>query len=155
MKIEHQLTALLYNILLLFSLWQITYSEYITVLQVWWDTVTKEGPLCGLVSSALNHRSLPPEFESWRGHIWRVFPIWLRFITFRGRSAHLAYHVHKGSCKTSIICHKREYIIPVLFQLHWLRVCYISYQATSCLIILNLKQVKKYFFKVLKSHYLN
>jgi len=56
-----------------------------------------------LVGSALDHRSLPPEFESRGRHIWRVFHLWLRFITFGGRSAHLAYHVHKSSRKTSII----------------------------------------------------
>ena len=53
--------------------------------------------------SVLDHRSLPPVFESWRGHIWRLFHLWLRFITFGGRSAHLAYHVHKNGCKTPII----------------------------------------------------
>ena len=52
--------------------------------------------------SVLNYRSLPPEFESRRGHIWRLFHLWLRFITFGGCSAHLAYHVHKSGRKTSI-----------------------------------------------------
>jgi len=61
------------------------------------------GHLRRLVGRVLDHRSLPPEFESLRGHIWRVFHVWLRFITFRGRSAHLVYHVHKSVCKTSII----------------------------------------------------
>ena len=56
-----------------------------------------------LVGSALDHRSLPPEFESRRGHIWRVFHLWLRFITFGGHSAHLAYHVHKSGRKTLVI----------------------------------------------------
>ena len=53
--------------------------------------------------SVLDHRSLPPGFESRRGHIWRLFHLRLRFITFGGRSAHLAYHVHKSGRKTSII----------------------------------------------------
>ena len=53
--------------------------------------------------SVLDHRLLPPVFESWRGHIWRLFHLWLRFITFGGRSAHLAYHAHKSGHKTSII----------------------------------------------------
>jgi len=35
--------------------------------------------------------------------IWRVFHLWLRFITFAGGSAHLAYCVHKSGCKTSMI----------------------------------------------------
>jgi len=52
--------------------------------------------------SVLDHRSLPPVFESRRGHIWRLFRLWLRLITFGGRSAHLAYHVHKSGRKTSI-----------------------------------------------------
>jgi len=30
------------------------------------------------------HRSLSPEFESRREHIWRLFHLWLRFITFGG-----------------------------------------------------------------------
>ena len=30
------------------------------------------GHLRGYVGSALDHRSLPPEFESWYGHIWKV-----------------------------------------------------------------------------------
>ena len=59
--------------------------------------------LLGLTGGALDHRSLPPEFESRRGHIWRVFHPWLSFIILGGRSAHLAYHVNKSVRKTSII----------------------------------------------------
>ena len=51
----------------------------------------------------MEHRSLPPEFESRRGHIWKLFHLRLRFITFGGRSAHLAYHMHKSGRKTSTI----------------------------------------------------
>ena len=36
-------------------------------------------------------------------HTWRMFRLSLRLITFGGRSAHLAYLVHKSGCKTSII----------------------------------------------------
>ena len=37
-------------------------------------------------------------------HIWRVFHLRLRLITFGGRSAQLAYHVHKsGRCKNQSI----------------------------------------------------
>ena len=50
-------------------------------------------PWCS--GSVLDHRSLLPVFESRRGYIWRLFHLWLRFITFGGRSAHLVYHVHK------------------------------------------------------------
>ena len=53
--------------------------------------------------SVLDHSSLPPVFESRRGHIWRLFRLSLRLITFGGRSAHLAYLVHKSGSKTSII----------------------------------------------------
>ena len=53
--------------------------------------------------SVLDHRSLPRVFEPRRGHIWRLFRLSLRLITFGGRSAHLAYHVHKSGHKTSII----------------------------------------------------
>ena len=53
--------------------------------------------------SVLDHISLAPVFESRRGHIWRSFHLWLRYITFGGRSAHLAYHVHKSGCRTPII----------------------------------------------------
>ena len=56
--------------------------------------------------SVLDHGSLPP--ESRRGHIWRLFHLWLRSIIFRGRSAHLAYLVHKSGRKTSTI------IIPII-----------------------------------------
>jgi len=60
------------------------------------------GRLRGLVGSELDHRSVPPEFKSWRRNIWRS-PLWLIFITFGGRLAHLSYHVHKSGRKTSII----------------------------------------------------
>ena len=62
--------------------------------------------------SVLDHRSLPPVFASRRGHIWRLFHLWLRLITFVGRAAHLAYHVHKSGRKTSIIIiiHRKYYI---------------------------------------------
>ena len=54
--------------------------------------------------SVLDHRSLPPMFESWHGHIWRLFHLKLHYITIGGRSAHLAYQVHKSGCKTSPRC---------------------------------------------------
>ena len=37
--------------------------------------------------SVLDHTSLPPVFESRRGHIWRLFRLSLRLITFGSRSA--------------------------------------------------------------------
>ena len=64
-----------------------------------------------LTGSELDHRSLPLEFKSRHGHIWRVFHLWPRFITFGGGSAHLAYYVHKSGRKTPIF-------ISNLFHLH-------------------------------------
>jgi len=62
------------------------------------------GCLCGLTGGMVNYaRPLPPKLKSRHGHIWRVFHLWLRFITFGGRLAHLAYHVHKRCSKTSFI----------------------------------------------------
>jgi len=55
------------------------------------------------ILSSLDHGSLPPEFESRRGHVWTLFRHLLIFITFGGRSAHLAYLVHKRGRKTWII----------------------------------------------------
>jgi len=71
---------------------------------IWKKIVTKrffptKGNIRGPTGSALDHISQPPEFESRREHIWRVFHLWLRFITFGGRSAHLAYRVHKVAVK--------------------------------------------------------
>ena len=60
------------------------------------------GRLRGLVGSVLDHRSLPSEFESRRGRIWRLFHLRSRFIAFGGRSAHLSYHVPNSCRKTSI-----------------------------------------------------
>ena len=54
-------------------------------------------------SSVLDHRSLLPVVEYWCGHIWKLSHLWLHFITLRGNSAHLAYHVHKSGRKTSFI----------------------------------------------------
>ena len=59
-------------------------------------------------SSVLDHRSLRRLFESWRGHIWRLFHLWPHFITFGGH-AHLAYHVHKSGRKTSINHHHHHH----------------------------------------------
>ena len=65
------------------------------------------GRLGSLAGSALGHTSLPLEFESRHGHIWRMRHLWRCFITSGGRSAHLAYHVNKRGRKTSItIIHK-------------------------------------------------
>ena len=53
--------------------------------------------------SVLGHRLLPPIFESRCEHTWRLFHLYLRFITFGGGSAHVACYVHKTGCKISII----------------------------------------------------
>jgi len=49
------------------------------------------GWLRGLVGSALDHISLPPEFESRRGHIWRVFHLWLLSFTERLKIREILY----------------------------------------------------------------
>jgi len=49
------------------------------ILVTWW---IRAPPWSG--SSVLDHRSLPPVFESQRGYIWRLFHLWLRLITLRG-----------------------------------------------------------------------
>ena len=67
-------------------------KQYITLIAKFWYN-----------GSVLDHTSLPPVFESRHGHIWRMFHLWLRFTTFGGRSAHLAYHVHRSGRKTPII----------------------------------------------------
>ena len=48
----------------------------------------QQGRPRGRVGSAFDHRSIPPEFESRRVHIGRVFHLRLHFITFGGSSAH-------------------------------------------------------------------
>ena len=68
----------------------------------------------GLTGSALDHGTLPPEFESRRGHIWRVFHLLLRFIT---------YHVHKSGRKTSLVNH-HIHIQTTLDDVKY--VCYIN-----------------------------
>jgi len=60
------------------------------------------GLLRGLTGRALEHRSLPHKFKSWHCHIWKVFHLWLRFLTFGSHLDHLAYLVHKSDHKTSI-----------------------------------------------------
>jgi len=63
--------------------------HFVCIIQVWSS------------GSMFDHRSLPPVFESQCGHIWRLFCLWLCFITFGGRSAHLAYHVQKSGHQSS------------------------------------------------------
>ena len=63
--------------------------------------------------SVLDHRSLPPVFESRRGHIWRLFRLSLRLNIFGSRSAHLAYLVHKSGRKTSIIIGRQLILLRV------------------------------------------
>ena len=68
----------------------------ITALFHWFTVELVDG-------SVLDRTSLPPVFESRRGHNWRLFHLWLRLITFGRRSAHLVNPVHKSGRKTSII----------------------------------------------------
>ena len=65
----------------------------------WWEP----GCLCSLmvVCWPTYHYHLGTNFGL--GISEKVFHFWLRFFTFGGRSAHLAYHMHKNSHKTPII----------------------------------------------------
>ena len=92
---------------------------YLPVFQNWVIENLLGGPPWSS-GSVLDYRSLPPMFESQCGHIWRMFHLWLCFITFGGRSAHLAYHVHKNSCKTPIII-IIENLLNVLHCAHFVR----------------------------------
>ena len=58
--------------------------------------LSSSGRIRSPTGSALNHKSLPPELESRRGHIWMVFRLWFRFITYGDLSIHLAYDVHQS-----------------------------------------------------------
>jgi len=78
------------------------------------DSPWPEGHLHGLNGSALDHRSLPPRFQSWHGHIGRVVHLRLCLITIGGCSAYLADLVHKGGHKTSIINFPQPYVPGVI-----------------------------------------
>ena len=84
-------------ILLFFLLTEVKDGLLIVVVQIYDEERFGAPPWSS--GSVLDHRSLPPV----RGHIWRLFRLSLRLIIFRGRSAHLAYLVHKSGRKTSII----------------------------------------------------
>ena len=118
-----------------------TWSSYIAYWRFWMHTMmsihkhthkhdyaqihTRPGGLRGLTGSALDHRSLPREFESRRRHIWRVFHLWLLFITFGCRSAHLPYHVHKSGRKNQSShtrAHTQAYLPPRFDDLNVARV---------------------------------
>ena len=89
------------------------------------------GRLRGLIGSSLYHKSLPPEFESRRGHIRMVFHLWLRFITFGGRYGHLGYHVHKSGRKTLIfiITHEDNMAPNIRYHLFFSRQSSFSYSS--------------------------
>ena len=61
---------------------QVRYQEITYCKPLRWNYLFLR--LRGLTGSAFDHRSMPPEFESRRWHIWRVFHLWLRFITSGG-----------------------------------------------------------------------
>jgi len=81
--------------------WEIFHAKFSASLTSWILGIGGEPPWAS--GSVLDNISPPPGFKSRRGHIWRMFHLWLRFITLGGSSAHLAYHVHQGGRKTSII----------------------------------------------------
>ena len=90
------------------------------------------GCLCGLTGSVLDHRSLPPQFESHYGHIWRVFHLWIRFIILGGRSAHLAFHVHKGGRKTPVVILVRDFNLVKASSRTWIKDTQISMSVGVC-----------------------
>ena len=114
-----------YSIIILIQLKLWTVAILLTPMLPYWQT-----ECCLKLSwappwssgSVLAHRSLPPVFESRRGHIWRLFCLSLRLITFGSRSAHLAYIVHKSGHKTSIIifCLKLSSEAAVIMLNKWM-----------------------------------
>ena len=86
----------------------------------------------GLIGSSLDNRSLPPEFESRRGHMWRMFHLWLLFIILGGRSAHLTYYVHKSGRKTSIINNKHICYGYILYNVSCYSITTNIYQTPIC-----------------------
>ena len=77
--------------------------------------------------SVLDHGSLRPVLKSRRGHIWRLFHPWLRFITFGGRSARLSPTLcavvavkHQSSSSSATIWKLTSSDLPILprFSLH-------------------------------------
>ena len=59
--------------------------------------------LHGLTGRVVGHISIAPGFKPQLGYVRRMFHISLRLITLGGRSALLAYLVHKSGRKTSTI----------------------------------------------------
>jgi len=77
-------------------------------------------------------------------HIWRVFHLWLHFITFGGRLTHLTHHVHKSGCKTSIIIiiahtHAERGWEALLYHFNqmWVMLCFIVLPYTIYVKLLN------------------
>ena len=65
------------------------------------ERLKRENALCDLAHCTIGQISVAPRFKLRPGYIRRVFHLSLRLITFGGRSAHLAYLVHKGGLKTA------------------------------------------------------
>ena len=74
--------------------------------------------------NVLDHRSLPPVFESRSGHIWRLFRLLLRLITLGGRSAHLASLVHKSGRKTSTIINMDDFTKDLIDEMWRYRISF-------------------------------
>ena len=69
-----------------------------------------QGCFHGLSFSVVGHRSIATGFKPRPGYVRRVFHLSLRLVTFGGRSAHLAYLVHKSGCKTSTFTFSVTYL---------------------------------------------
>ena len=93
--------------------------------------------LC-LTGSTVDHRSLPPEFKSQCGHVWRVFHLWLRFITFGDHSAHLVCTKvaikHDSSFYGSLVNNDNIGFLCVKYlqfivSSRWISLCFVNGQA--------------------------
>ena len=72
---------------------QVTFPLYISPGSILYQTV--QVTLC-----PISHQAVYSSYTSTSD--LGVFHLWLRIITFGGRSSHLAYHVHTSGRKTSI-----------------------------------------------------
>ena len=66
------------------------------------------GCLGGLIGSMVADRSTTPGLKTRPRYFRWMFHLSLRFITFRGRSSHLAYIVHKG-CRKTVAAYMHAY----------------------------------------------
>jgi len=101
--------------------------------------------LGGLTGSALDHRSIPPQFEP--RHIWRVF----NFFDFASlplevtRPINLAYHVYKSSSSFGDLARSNTilFYIQFLFTRYSIYRVYLPYESHRGWCCLHLKTILK------------